>query len=279
MVNAVRSRGGSGNRAPGLIDANAIKATAFHYNNSASIIFGGTDEVVIGPSMDSLATFTKSISVSFWFKWDAVAPIQYQGVINANTTAASLNDGWGFYWTSSNTLRFFIGNFNIVAQNATTAALSNLDTQWHHVVGVYDGDQTLDTDTVKIYINGVASATVGTTTIAMNALDKNVEVGRPGNAGSGAAYYAKGNIDEFAVWDIPLSADAVASVYNSGVPFDIASDQGDYTSADDLKLYWRMGEEDTNTAGGIHDASGNGHTGTMTNMEDADIDTTDWAGI
>jgi hypothetical protein len=279
MSNAVRSRGGSGSRSPGLIDPGATKASGFHYNNTASIELGGTDEYIVGPSMDSLATFTKEFSVSMWFKWEASAPIAFRFLAEANTTAATLSDGWGLFWHDSNTLKFFLLNWNQADKYAISTVVADIGTEWHHVVGVYDGNQTLDTDTVKIYVDGVVGSNVGTMTLDMNALDKNVEIGRGGNAGNGDTHYMRGHGDEFAIWDTPLSAAQVTAIYNSGVPFDLTANTGDYTSASDLKLHWRLGEEDTNTVDGIHDASGNGHTATMTNMEDGDIDTTDWAGI
>ncbi len=279
MVNAVRSRGGTGSRAPGLIDPGAVKATTFHFNNTASIEFGGTNEYIVGPSMDSIATFTKEFSISMWFKWEASAPVAFRFLAEANTTASTLSDGWGLFWSNTTQLRFFLINWNQGDKYAISNVISDIGTEWHHVVGVYDGNQTLDTDTVKIYVDGVVGSNTGQMVLDMNALDKNVEIGRGGNAGSNDTHYMRGHGDEFALWDVPLSADAVTSIYNEGVPFDLTADLGDYTSSGDLKLHWRLGEEDTNTTDGIHDASGNGHTATMTNMEDADIDSTTFAGI
>jgi len=229
--------------------------------------------------MDSLATFTKSLSVSIWFRWEVTPPPSFRFLANANTTAATLADGWGLFWNSASALKFFIGNWSTATQYAISGNISNLNSEWHHVVGVYDGNQTLDTDTVKIYVDGVVGANVGTTTIAMNALDKNVEIGRGGNTGNVDQHYMRGHSDEFALWDTPLSEEEAIAIYNDGVPFDLTGDTGNYTSSNSLLLHWRLGEEDTNTTDGIHDATGNGHTATMTNMEDADIDTTDHAGI
>lgn len=280
MTNATKSRGGVGNRAPGLIDLGAVKASFFHSGNTASVVFGGTDEYIVGPSMDSIATFTKEISISFWFRWEVADPIFARFITEATTSAAALTDGWGIFWNDANTLKFFIGNWSIGTQFAISNAISNLNTQWHHVVGVYDGNQILDTDTVKIYIDGVQSGSnVGTTTINMTGLSTNVEIGRGGNAGSTNTHYMRGHADEFAIWDTPLSANAVTAIYNSGVPFDLTADRGNYEASSNLRLFWRLNADDTNITDGIRDASGNGHTATMTNMEDGDIDTTDWAGI
>jgi len=229
--------------------------------------------------MDSLATFTKSFSVSMWFRWEVAAPVAFRFLAEANTTAATLADGWGLFWHNATQLKFFIGFWNDNSKYAVSDAISNLNSEWHHVVGVYDGNQTLDTDTIKIYVDGGLGANVGTTTLDITALDKNVSIGRGGNVGSNNTHYMRGHSDEFALWDTPLSEAEAIAIYNEGVPFDLTGDTGNYTSSSSLLLHWRLGEEDTNTTDGIHDATGNGHTATMTNMEDGDIDITDYAGI
>lgn len=279
MSNAVRARGGEGNRVTGLVDTSAIKASAIHYSNSASVVFSGTDEYIVGPSMDSLATFTNKLSVSIWFRWEVTVPPAFRFLTTSNSAANLLTNGWGIYWHTASSIKFFIGNWNISTQYAISNTITDLNTEWHHVLAVYDGDKTLDTDSIKIYVDGVVGTNIGTATLDITSLTSTVSVGRGGDTGNNNTHYMRGHADEMAIWDVPLSADEVTAVYNAGVPFDLTANASGYTRSADLKLHWRLGELDTNTTDGIHDASGNDHTATMTNMEDEDIDTTDFAGI
>lgn len=90
-----------------------------------------------------------------------------------------------------------------------------------------------------------------------------------------------GNLDEFGLWNTALSSDAITTLYNSGFPINLTVNTGNYMAGDNLGLWWRCGESgDSNTPDGINDRSafGNSNPGTMTAMEDSDIDTVDFAG-
>ena len=65
-----------------------------------------------------------------------------------------------------------------------------------------------------------------------------------------------------------LSAAEVTQLYNSGVPTNLAADEGGYASSADLTHWWRMGDEDTYPT--ITDNAGS-INGTMTNMTSGDI--------
>lgn len=274
MPSAVRSRGGTGNRTPGLVDPNAVFASRLFFTNQASLKFGGTDEYVVGPQLDALGgSFNRALSVSFWLKWDSSdTPDQFQGIANATGTWMGLNDGWGFYWDNATQIKFFINFYNTASQFALSDSIGDVN-QWFHVVGTYDADQTLDTDTIKIYINGSVSANVGTFTTNLSGQTNDVEIGRTANSGTPALDYAIGNIDEFGIWDTVLSASQVSELYNNGKPTSLAS----HSASSNLRLWWRCGDDgDSEATNGIQDFSENGNTGTMTNMESGDIDTVDF---
>ena len=58
-----------------------------------------------------------------------------------------------------------------------------------------------------------------------------------------------GKIDEIAIWSTGLDADAVAAVYNSGVPTDLTKDAGNYDNSSDLQHYYRLEGNTTDTQG------------------------------
>ena len=282
MPNAVRSRAATGDRSPGLIDTAAIFAAHFHFASAASLNFDGTfgvEAIVDGPPMDSLGlTFTNQFTVGLWVKWnDSDIPDAWQGVANATSTWLGLDDGWGIYWSGGNDLNFFINSFN--GNFARFDNISDVNV-WNFIVGVYDG--TLGSDNIKLYVNGVVGNITDDYTQDITGQVNNVQLGQTANdMTSAGADWTFGHLDEFGIWNTALSSDAIATLYNSGAPTNLAINSGSYMGENNLALWWRCGEAgDSNTADGINDRSvaGNSNAGTMVNMEDDDIDTVDFAG-
>ena len=117
---------------------------------------------------------------------------------------------------------------------------------WYHFALVLDDTA----NTVKAYQNGaVLSGTHATSGNTFADLANGIYMGQ---------YKANGSLDgnsdmvalfdEVAVFDAALSADDIASIYNSGVPNDL-TDSGSYDTnrTSNLKGYWRF-EEGTGTS-------------------------------
>ena len=52
-----------------------------------------------------------------------------------------------------------------------------------------------------------------------------------------------GNVDELAIWDTVLDAEAITAIYNSGTPTNLLTASGNYDEyTDNIKGYWRMGD-------------------------------------
>ena len=58
----------------------------------------------------------------------------------------------------------------------------------------------------------------------------------------GSGEYLDGLIEDVAIWNVGLSANAAATVYNAGTPIDLRSNTGNYTVSANLKGYWRFSE-------------------------------------
>ena len=76
--------------------------------------------------------------------------------------------------------------------------------------------------------------------------------------------YFRGLIDEVAVWDEALTAAEITALYNAGSGLDASANGGNYSSSDNLVGYFKMNEGTGNT---LTDASGNGNTATLDNMD------------
>lgn len=209
--------------------------------NKYSILFDGSNDYLDIGSMSALAS-ASSFSVSFWFK-------------NNGNSSGNAFGGWGSSSHnnigcnpnySANTFYFVVRAGSAVGALAvsslTTYAPSNT---WNHFVCTFDGGDR------KIFINGTQRASdtgVAPSTTSSSAGD-NVAIGLR------ETYYAKGRIDEVALYSSALSQSEVTDIYNSGKPNDRSSDS-------DLLGYWRM-EEGSGTT--VADSSGNGNTATLTN--------------
>jgi hypothetical protein len=142
--------------------------------------------------------------------------------------------------------------------NADSAAVAATG-EWTHVVGTDDGTN------IKLYINGVLTDTTAASGLTVPDTLNSAYLGRAEEGWDAANSYLEGDIDEVAVWNAALDADAVTAVYNSGAPNNLNQDNGDYTNSGDLQGWWRMGEGNDPGYYLISDASGNGNDGTTQN--------------
>ncbi len=121
---------------------------------------------------------------------------------------------------------------------------------WHHYVVTDDGTN------LKIYYDGSSIAT-GTSSRDID-YDGNFVIGANS---SGSGNNVNGKIDEVAIWNDALDADAVTALYNSGSGIDASSNSGNYDEyTDNLQGYWKFNEGSGSTT---EDVSGNINTGTL----------------
>ena len=89
-------------------------------------------------------------------------------------------------------------------------------------------------------------------------VESGIDIGRQSNNSN----FFNGLIDEVAIWDVELDADAVTAIYNSGVPTDLSEDSGNYDNSSSLISWWRM-EEGSGTS--VADSSTQSNAMTVTN--------------
>ncbi len=132
--------------------------------------------------------------------------------------------------------------------------------QWYHVAAVVRGATDMD-----VYVNGINDG--GTYSGAGDGVAYTSAGGAVGRYDSSSSasndYFAKGKVDELRFYNRALSSTEVAALYGTGaVKYTAPNNRG-------IVAHWSFDEGTTTSAG---DFSGNGNTGTLTNM-DAN---TDW---
>lgn len=186
--------------------------------NGNTLINGGATSVsgVInnGFSMDGINDYLAAstvpvsglpFSISFWEYIDTSitsAPHNVLGFCDASTNVVS------FYLQTGKTPS---NRINVLIDNAGSGVLFSYDVAssgWYHIVVVFDSGASY------LYVNGVQRATSS----ASLSWDSNVDVFSIGALRDVSPFYVQGVFDEFAVFNVALTADNVTFLYNSGSP-------------------------------------------------------------
>ena len=221
--------------------------------NDYSLLFDGVNDYVDCGSIATLQS-TSQHSLSAWFKTSDRT--KRQGILK-------WYNGTGQWIEMSMSTTEFLFIPSGVSGYGKTPSSGVSNGVWNHVVMVFDGSATGNSNRLKAYLNGAAlslsfTGSIPTTTTAMTGGSFKI-----GERFVGQDYFL-GNIDEPAVFDYALTQTNVTDIYNSGAPTDLNS----LTTA---PAHWyRNGDSDTYpTITDIGSAASN--DGTMVNMDAADI--------
>jgi len=133
--------------------------------------------------------------------------------------------------------------------------------QWYHVAFVMP---SLTRSTWKFYKNGVAVSGItysGNQNVTLT-YSGTSQIGWWNRANGLSGNYWHGELNNCAIWNTDLDQSNITAVYNSGSPFDIGSNNGNYDESSSLLGWWRFNE---GTGTSYTDSSGNGFTGTGVN--------------
>ena len=250
------------------------------FANNYSLEFDATDTSLNCGTLNTYLKNVQKFTISMWVYIDTHTTSGQNGLFGKHR-----NDYHRTYsFVNLNGIVYFgIANGSDATENGhgkigSGDALSE-DT-WYHLVFVYDGTQSdADTNTQnalrnKIYINGanktltwsqtIPSSTSNDSTYGSNSF----HIGKNEENDNGVH---DGEIDEVGIWNEALDADAVSALYNSGKPFDISQDLGNYDNASDLQAWYRMGDGTEKGSGTtIYDMSANSNNASMVNLTASD---------
>ncbi len=138
---------------------------------------------------------------------------------------------------------------------------------WTHITATYSGDHTQDDWGMKIYRNGsLISVSRSSSGTYCKMLDTGSSMGMGAYAGTGGGEF-DGKIDECALFDYVLSANAVSEIYNSGSP---QIDLNSLSNATTDPIMWaRGGDRDRFSV--LTNRGSVSQNGTYTNMAIGDI--------
>ncbi len=253
------------------MSGNGNTGTLTNMNRSSSPIpgalgqalkFNGSSSYVSGANIVNVTKAT----VSAWVKISSY-PAAKGFIAGFMGGLGGTNYDKDLYIDTSGKLFFYVWDG---AAKTTSAPANGIPlNQWVHVVGTADGSNA------RTYVNGVqvGSAAAGNTFAAYLAADIFAQ-GAPAGPSTGGGYM-QSQIDDVRIYNRALSGSEVEQLYMAGqVSLEPTSGQGNGCALGSLSCglvgYWTFNNQDMNwtsaTAGTVKDMSGNGNTGTLTNM-------------
>jgi len=213
-------------------------------------------------SIDAMLTSigTGDISFSTWFKFDSLTDSQYliyMGAVNVSYDFMSLR------YNEPEEKIEIRARAGSTGQDITLSDAVIQVGEWYHIVGVRSGT------TGKIYVNGVMNSSTGTefgVSLGNQTAGVSTDFRKIGFGGIGRQ-------KEIAIWDTALSDEDVYSLYNYGLPNNLSlADSYETSKTANLKLWWRMGDNNNGAGTTITDQSGGGYDGTVAGDPDFIID-------
>lgn len=226
------------------------------YENPYSISFDGTDDY-INTNQTFQSAFRGSFTIAFWLRTNA-SGLMYLG-------SKATNNELKVYDQGGKLSIYFKANSDPVTVNSDSEILSSgTGSEWWHIAVVVTktGTGPSDNSTVAMYKNGNLLE-LGTPTGALAGSNHgsfttsdNLVIGALNEGGSITNISAILGIDEFAIWDSALAANAIDSIYNAGTPNSLDEEIGKYTAQDDLQVYYTF--NDGSTASDYQDSGTDG---------------------
>ena len=219
--------------------------------NTKSVQFDGTNDFV-DTNYHTDATFQSSYSISFWVKPTDGQPAGDEYIFSMTNTTASAGTLYISVDTSGKITHSISSAGQTETQRTTGGFTNGAQSNWFHIVITVD--MSGSTAITAIYIDGSVTGSTKLSegnTIRLGGFQANQDfhIGCRLKADASIDKFFAGHIDEFAVFTTLLDAASVTKIYNSGVPMDLQTDDGDYDNSGDLELYYRFEDDLTDTTG------------------------------
>ena len=197
------------------------------FSSTKSLTLDGSNDYI---DCGSIALGTDDFSISLWVKTDDFYNKFFISEYVDDDNRWYLRGGTG----TPPKLQFYqvIGGVATSLYLGSSISLDDHQNAWTHIVLTSDRDGK-----VIGYVNGVADSADKNGNATNLTTTANTVIGK--YAGS---TYSDYQIDEVAIWNSALSADAVTALYNNGSPTELTSAKGNYTAQANLKAWWRMGD-------------------------------------
>ena len=198
--------------------------------------FDGTDDYVSAPLPTVFTDIaTNDFTIEMWVNIPNSGTIQRLFFAQENSTVFT-----SLLLNGSNVLYFYVNNTVSVADLGTIPFDS-----WNHIAARWNAT----TQSPELFINGTLRATAGGGSSSLGS-NNNMTIG----ARSDGSQVFQGTIDEVRIWNVARSATDIQNNFTDCVD----------SSNPNLEAYYQLNDGTGSTT--VTDASGNGYTGTLVNM-------------
>ena len=231
---------------PGIASGNTTFNTSTPHTQAMSSVatFDGTgDYLAVANAYQSI--IRNSFTWSFWMKPNDGQPAAIQSLLGSHKTGDT--DYFRIDLHTDGKIKVHhAANSSGVSQTTDSAVYANNGDQWKHICVTVTENTSGNTSTV-IYVDGsveasTASATLSDTNHNLYAGVDPFYIGGMNKNGT-LTYPYIGYIDEVALWNVALDADAVAAIHTAGRSYNLTADTGNYDNSSSLQDYWRMNLE------------------------------------
>ncbi|MFZ1719720.1 MAG: LamG domain-containing protein [Candidatus Moraniibacteriota bacterium] len=227
-----------------------------------ALTFDGVDDEITTATDKGNGSSLKIFTLSTWFKTSAISARKIIGIEANQTGTGSAAFDRDIYVGTDGKVYFRV--YDGVSRYTTSAGALN-DGNWHHAVGVSNGDN----ETIQLYVDGVLQQTTAIGTVWSSYTSSYWRIGGyklTGLTNGGGDGYFAGSLDEVRIYNRALSAGEVQSLYDLGasdkVNTSVSQSQGTGRLDSGLVGYWKLDDASGTTA---TDSSTNANSGTLTN--------------
>ena len=231
---------------PGIASGNTTFNTSTPHTQAMSSVatFDGTgDYLAVANAYQSI--IRNSFTWSFWMKPNDGQPAAQQSLLGSHKTGDT--DYFRIDLHTDGKIKVHhAANSSGVSQTTDSAVYANNGDQWKHICVTVTENTSGNTSTV-IYVDGSVEASTASATLSDT--DHNLYAGVDPfyiggmNKNGTLTYPYIGYIDEVALWNVALDADAVAAIHTAGRSYNLTADTGNYDNSSSLQDYWRMNLE------------------------------------
>jgi len=197
----------SGNGNNGAVNGALLTTDRFGNTNQA-YHFDGLNNVITVPDNNSLNfESVNEYSVSYWIKPETISSTQASVIISKQTGAGFDQDGWNSFIEPNFQLNFYVRNGIGQPYSGCNFGEINVENNYHVI-------QTFESDSVKIYLNGILQGSASSNGAIVGNNSNPMLFGKASWVSSNTTGY-NGILDDIGIWNRALTQQEITDLYNA----------------------------------------------------------------
>lgn len=238
--------------------------TKAKFKNTHSYLFDGVNESITIPDTDVLSFVSggqdQAFTINVWAKMGDATNF----IIFCKGSQTTREYRFGTRGTDKLAIELSHPDGNTAIGQDSTSAITSDENTWHMYSATYNGNETAAG--MKLYRDGVALAQTATGVGSYTGMTNSTSGAIIGRFFTNGTAYSNGYIDELSTWNVELTSEQIAGIYNNGNPNNILMHN---LSANIVSYYRCDFDVFDGTNFTVKDSKGT-NNGTTSNMEAGD---------